>query len=215
MEWMIKGLNAFQREVFPAKNETYNKLAHSQHPRALLLTCADSRIVPDLLFQTEPGDLFIARNAGNIIPPFGVDQGGVSASIEYGLVALGIRDVVVCGHSDCGAMRALLKPESLERLPQVRHWLRHAEAARHIVEQEPDTFDLQARLRRVTEENVRAQIIHLQTYPFIASLMARGEIRLHGWYYEIATGTVFVNNAAGGRFEELRHREPLAAEVEA
>lgn len=215
MDWMTRGLDVFQREVFPAKTGTYQKLAHRQEPRALLLTCADSRIVPDLLFQTEPGDLFITRNAGNIIPPAGVDQGGVSASIEYGVEALGIRDVVVCGHSDCGAMRALLKPESLDNLPQVRHWLRHAEAARYIVEHEPDTGDVKARVRRVTEENVLAQIMHLRTYPFIARLAARGEIRLHGWYYEIETGTVFAHDAAGGRFEELRHAEPTAVGVEA
>jgi carbonic anhydrase len=128
---------------------------------------------------------------------------------------LGIRDVVVCGHSDCGAMKALLHPEVLDGLPQVRHWLRHAQTARHVVEAEGPEHDPQARLRRVTEENVLAQVVHLLTYPFIASRVARDEIRLHAWYYDIESGTIFACDAADGRFrhldaERLQHVTPPA-----
>src|SRR3982751_6268271 len=116
MERLLKGVSTFQREVFPQHRELFERLAAKQNPMALFITCADSRVVPDLITQSDPGDLFICRNAGNMVPPYGEMNGGVSATIEYAVVALNIRHIIVCGHSDCGAMKGVLHPEAVEQM---------------------------------------------------------------------------------------------------
>src|SRR5205085_8214171 len=134
MNDVFRGVMRFRCEVFPDKQALYRKLARDgQKPRALMISCADSRVVPELITQSEPGELFVCRNAGNIVPPFAQANGGVSSAIEYAVIALGVRDIVVCGHSDCGAMAGLLYPEKLSAMPNVAAWLRHSRAAEQIV----------------------------------------------------------------------------------
>jgi carbonic anhydrase len=200
MKKIVEGLVRFQREIFPAKRQFFNTLANSQHPMALFITCADSRIVPDLLTQTAPGDLFLCRNAGNIVPPYGANIGGVSATIEYAVLALGIKHIIVCGHSDCGAMRAALDPEKIKDMPAVADWLSHAEAARRTVVENCRDLPEDQLLDKVIQENVVAQLDHLRTHPSVAARVARGGISLYGWFYRIETGEVLGYDAVTGEF---------------
>jgi len=141
MQKLIQGLRKFQDDVFPAKRELFERLAKGQQPSTLFITCADSRVMPDLFTQAEPGELFAIRNAGNIVPPFGRQPGGVTATIEFAVVALGVRHIIVCGHTDCGAMKGLLHPESLAAMPTVASWLMQADATRRIVLENYETND--------------------------------------------------------------------------
>ena len=134
MQHIIEGFLSFQKEIFPQRKELFRSLASSQNPKALFISCSDSRLVPELVTQQEPGQLFVIRNAGNIVPPFGPEPGGVSATIEYAVVALGVTDIVICGHSNCGAMKAIADNANLEPMPAVSHWLRYADAAKAVVE---------------------------------------------------------------------------------
>ena len=169
----------------------------------LFITCSDSRIVPDLIMQSDPGDLFVCRNAGNIVPPYGEMTGGVSATIEYAVAVLNVSSIVVCGHSDCGAMKALLQPEKVQDLPTVRAWLRQAETPRRMVMDNYPGADEKTLLNAVIEENVVAQIEHLETHPFVASRLRRGDLEIYGWVYRIETGEIVTLDAAEGRFLPL------------
>jgi len=211
MKRLIQGLMRFQREVFPVKQQLFKSLAESQNPHSLFITCADSRVVPDLITQAAPGDLFICRNAGNIVPPYGLTNGGVTATIEYAVVALGIKNIILCGHSDCGAMRAVLYPERVKDLPTVASWLGHAECARRVVAENHANLTDEDALRVVTEENVVAQLDHLRTHPSVAVRLARGEINLYGWVYEIHTGQMTAYDVEEGRFLPLTENTMPAA----
>ncbi len=131
---LVDGFKRFRQDVFPEQEALFKKLASAQSPKAMFITCADSRIVPELITQSSPGDLFVTRNVGNVVPPYGQMNGGVSTAIEYAVVALGVKHIIICGHSDCGAMKAVLNPDPLEKMPTVKVWLRHAEVARTVVE---------------------------------------------------------------------------------
>jgi carbonic anhydrase len=203
MRRLIEGLVRFQREVFPAKQQLFRSLADGQNPRALFITCADSRVVPDLITQAAPGDLFICRNAGNIVPPYGEINGGVSATIEYAVMALGIRNIIVCGHSDCGAMKAVFHPEKVKDLPTVESWLRHAESARRVVRENYVGLTDEESVRLLTKENVVSQLDHLRTHPSVASRIARGEMNLYGWVYQIHSGQMTAYDAEVGDFLPL------------
>jgi carbonic anhydrase len=170
----------------------------------LFITCSDSRIVPSLITQTEPGDLFIIRNAGNIVPPYGEMQGGVSASIEYAVVALEVKYVVICGHTDCGAMKGILHPEKLGSMPVVAAWMHHGDAARRVVESAFPDLKGDERLPAITRENVAAQLRNLVTHPCIAARQARGDLELHGWIYNIPSGEVQTYNWQTRSFEIFR-----------
>lgn len=207
MRRIVEGLHRFQTAVFPAKRDLFHKLADSQNPRALFITCGDSRIVPDLITQTNPGELFICRNAGNIVPPFGELAGGVSATIEYAVVALQIANIIVCGHSDCGAMKGILYPQTTASMPMVAHWLRHAEPARYVVEELHREKSEEQKLEILTRENVRAQLNNLVTHPSVAARLARGTLSIYGWHYEIETGDVLTFD---GERNQFVHLEPAA-----
>ncbi|MCW5983465.1 MAG: carbonic anhydrase [Bryobacteraceae bacterium] len=209
MKRILDGLSRFQKEVFPEERALFSRLASSQSPEALFLTCADSRIVPGLLTQTRPGDLFICRNAGNIAPPHGEPAGGVSATIEYAVLALGVRDIIVCGHSDCGAMKGVMHPEKLASMPSVAAWLRHADRARVVTEENYGDLEPASRLAALTEQNVLAQLDNLRTYPSVASRLLKGALTLHGWVYDIESGVVRSYHADKGNFLPL----PLAGET--
>src|SRR5882724_615323 len=151
MDKLLKGIQRFQRNVFPRYQGLFRQLAVNQNPQALFITCADSRIVPEMLTQTAPGDLFICRNAGNIVPPYDDHSGGVTATIEYAVAALKVPNIIVCGHSDCGAMKGVLHPEKVKGLPTVARWLRHAEGARRMVDENHECIDENAKLRCLIE----------------------------------------------------------------
>jgi carbonic anhydrase len=169
----------------------FERLAGEQTPAALFITCSDSRVNPNLLTQTDPGELFVLRNVGNIIPPDGISNNSEAAAVEFAVEGLGIRDIIVCGHTHCGAMKGLLDPQSLRTMTHVRKWLRHAEATQQIVQENYRHLSGAARLTAAAEENVLVQIKHLQTMPSVAEALARGELNVYGWMYKIDTGDVF------------------------
>lgn len=190
MERLIEGYKRFLAETFPGKRDQFHLLADGQQPDCLFLTCADSRIVPDLILQTQPGDLFICRNAGNVIPRAGEPAGGVSATIEYAVQVLRVRHIIVCGHSDCGIIRALMTPDALDGLPSVRDWLQHVEPAwKYVDELERHGGEL-TRHTALARANVLAQLDNLRTHAFVQQAMAEGRLALVGWYYDILTGRI-------------------------
>lgn len=212
MKDLLEGVVRFQQEVYPAKRDLFARLAGKQTPRALIITCADSRVVPDMLTQCEPGDLFICRNAGNIVPSYGGSaMGGVSATIEYAVVALNIEHIVVLGHSDCGAMKGILHPEEVKHMPAVAAWLQHGDVARMMVEENYPDLDEDGQLRAIIEENVIAQVEHLRSHPSVATRLARNKISVHGWIYNIENGSVLAFDAEQGSFVPLDGRTSPSA----
>ncbi len=203
MKNIFEGLTLFQTLAYSKHRELFERLAKNQTPQAVFIACSDSRVVPNLMVQAEPGDLFIIRNAGNIVPPAGSSYGGTTASLEYAVVALGIRDVIVCGHSNCGAMNGVLHPEALENMPAVRQWVSYADLARRAaVEAHPGATD-EEMLERVVDYNVIAQVRNILTFPFVRPLVEKNELELYGWVYDIASGRVKGLDASGRRFVPL------------
>lgn len=202
MQKIIDGFLKFQREVFPARSELFKTLANQQSPKVLFVTCSDSRVVPELVTQQEPGDLFVIRNAGNIVPSYGPEPGGVSATVEYAVSVLQVTDIVICGHSNCGAMAAISSKQKLDHLPAVAHWLRYADAARAIIEAR-EHASAQERADDLVRENVIAQLANIKTHPSIALAMAQGRLRLHGWIYNIEKGAIDALDGQSKRFVPL------------
>jgi carbonic anhydrase len=213
---LIGRVFSFEKTTFPASSELFHKLAHEgQEPKALMISCADSRIVPEQIMQANPGDLFVCRNAGNIVPPYATQNGGVTSTVEYAVMALGIRDIIVCGHSDCGAMKAVANPAGLEAMPNVAAWLKHSVAAENVVSGGYPDLDPAERVRAISLENVIAQLNHLRTHPSVATAMARGEMALHGWFVDIHAGQVLGLDGESGEFIPLREDRDLPVAVPA
>lgn len=192
MRKLVEGVRQFQHRVFSSKQQMFGSLADGQHPLALFITCSDSRIDPNLLTQTEPGELFVLRNAGNIVPPYEALRGGEAATIEYAVAVLKVKHIIVCGHSHCGAMSSLVNHVPLDKLPAVRAWLSHAECTQRMIDKicrKPSGAE--NRLTAAIEENVLAQLKNLRTHPAVAAGLARDELKCHGWVYEFETGRVF------------------------
>ncbi|MGD1072164.1 MAG: carbonic anhydrase [Bryobacteraceae bacterium] len=186
---ILGGISRFQKEVYPEHQDLFESLARmGQRPEALFITCADSRIDPCLLTQTKPGELFICRVIGNVVPPYPATIGGVSATIEYAVGILRVPEVIVCGHTDCGVIRGALNPEALRDYPSVAAWLRYVEVEHR-------------EMMALTERNVVAQLRNLRTHPTVAARLEQGDLALHGWVYHIGTGTVTVYNEASRSFE--------------
>jgi carbonic anhydrase len=197
MQKLVQGIHQFQESIFTSQRELFQRLVAGQAPLALFITCSDSRVNPQMLTQTEPGEIFIMRNAGNIVPAYGVHHGGEAATIEYAVAVLKVRDIILCGHSHCGAMNGLLHPETLVDLPSVASWLTHARStARIIRENYQHLSDPKALLTATVEENVLCQLENLRTHPCVAAAVARGDLKLHAWVYKFETGQVFAFDAA-------------------
>jgi carbonic anhydrase len=205
LEGLKAGFRRFRTKVYPNHEQEYIKAASvPQTPHALIVTCADSRIDPEMITQSRPGDIFVTRNVGNLVPAYGEMLGGVSAVIEYAVSALKVQHVVICGHSDCGAMKGLLNPESLEKLPTVKSWLKNADAALSVASSLSETDEKkEERLRRLTEENVLLQMQHLRTHPSVAGAMAREELTISGWVYDIGKGEVRISEDGGRVFSPV------------
>jgi carbonic anhydrase len=206
----------FETRVYPEREDLYAHLAaNGQSPKALIISCSDSRVVPEHVVQAEPGELFVCRNAGNIVPPFTEVNGGVSATVEYAVAALGVTDIIVCGHSDCGAMKAVANPAGLETMPSVAAWLGHAATSRRVVGEAYPDLDGADRIRAISLENVVAQLAHLRTHPSVAARIAQGTLTLHGWFVDIHAGQVLGLDGATGRFAPLREGAlPVAQKAE-
>ncbi|GBD56435.1 carbonic anhydrase [Gluconobacter wancherniae] len=191
---LLGGVRKFETDVYPENAELFESLANSQSPSTLFITCADSRISPSLVTQTEPGELFIVRNVGNIVPAYGEMLGGVSSAIEYAVAVLKVKNVVICGHSNCGAMSALMDLNSpkLANLPTVRSWMRNAEAARAAFSNLKAEDAGPADIRSLAEANVLLQLAHLRTHPAVVSALAQNQLNIQGWFYDIPKGEIFV-----------------------
>lgn len=201
---LVDGVHQFQTHYFREQAELFRRLAaRGQNPQALFITCCDSRLLPHQMTQAQPGDLFVLRTLGNIIPPYGVSTGGEGATVEYAVTVLGIKDVIVCGHSHCGAMQALLQPEQAAAVPQVGRWLVHAEATRQIMQAKYAHLSGPALLTATVEENVLVQLENLRTHPVIAAGLAQNELKLHAWVFQIETGRVFRFDPTNGQFGPL------------
>lgn len=209
MERLLGGILQFQKDVYPGHKELFEQLAGGQAPQALFITCADSRVVPDMITQSQPGDLFICRNAGNMVPSYGEAHGGVSATIEYAVAGLNVEHVIVCGHTDCGAMKAILNPELTAEMPSVRHWLTHGQLARTMVKENYPHLNNEEQLQALIQENVVAQLEHLHTYPCIAARIARGKIQLHAWVYDIRTGEVTAWDSSRSCYVPIHEYSPV------
>lgn len=189
MPRFVDGALEFQADVYPKMADRFADLAHGQSPEALFITCSDSRIDPSLITGSQPGDLFVVRNAGNIVPPE-LDHLGVASAIEFAVRGLRVPHVVICGHSGCGAMGAMIDPSKASGLPLVSEWVAHASRAMG----EDPTLD------QVTERNVLLQLEHLRAHPAVAERLEAGDIELHGWIYDIGSGRITVHDEDEDRF---------------
>ncbi len=202
MQDIIDGFLKFQRNAFPERASLFKDLANQQSPRALFISCSDSRLVPELVTQREPGDLFVIRNAGNIVPSYGPQPGGVSASVEYAVAALQVSDIVICGHSDCGAMTAIASCKCLDHMPAVAGWLRYADSGR-VVNEARQHSSPQAKVASMVRENVIAQLANIQTHPSVRLALEEQRVALHGWVYDIESGCIEAFDGHTGKFVTL------------
>ncbi|MCC3771230.1 carbonic anhydrase [Streptomyces sp. UNOC14_S4] len=179
---LADGVARFQRDVFPAKEGLFARLATHHAPHTLFIGCSDARVVPELITGCEPGELFVIRTAGNLVPAYAPRTDGIAASVEYAVAALGVSDIVICGHSACGAMTALAEGHDLGAMPTTADWLRHADAARARA--------TAPGVDALVRSNVRAQLANLVTHPSVARALEQGTVTLHGWCFDIGSGTV-------------------------
>ncbi|MES2625424.1 MAG: carbonic anhydrase [Pseudomonadota bacterium] len=199
MEKLVSGIAKFQQTLFESHKQLFADLAQQQNPEILFITCSDSRIDPNMITQSKPGEMFICRNAGNIVPPHAPTTGGVTATIEYAVAVLHVKHIVVCGHTDCGAMKGAMYPDSVKHLRHVSDWLSHCAPAIARVAARNETVS-HAQLLELTEENVILQLHHLQTHPEVATRIAAGDIFLHGWVYDIELGEIHCYEKSSGAF---------------
>ncbi|HLK37476.1 MAG TPA: carbonic anhydrase [Polyangiaceae bacterium] len=204
MQKLVDGVHAFRAQYFTTHRALFRRLAErGQQPETLFITCSDSRVVPNLITSTEPGELFIVRNVGNVVPHVTV-PGGTAAAIEYAIEVLGVTNIIVCGHTHCGAVNAILNPETMDRLPFVKRWLAQGERLRAIVAERYAHLDEAARMLAAVEENVLVQLENLRAFPNVAERLDRGELAMTGWVFDIATGSVFEFDPGSGQFGPIR-----------
>ncbi len=219
MKKLVDGIIEFRRNLQPEYREKFSRLALGQSPDTLFIACSDSRVVPNLFASTDPGDLFVIRNVGNFIPMCrkdGHSSGDVSegAAIEFALMNLKVSDVIVCGHSECGAMHALLEGRNSVAAPNLRSWLRHGEPSLEKLSMASSRL---SPINRLSQLNVLQQIEHLQTYPIVRERLDQGKIRLHGWWFELSTANVYAHEGESNEFfligeEQSRPRPRVANE---
>lgn len=199
MSELSDGHGKFLKDVFPGLRQRYRELADHQSPHTLFIACADSRIVPHLILQAGPEELFVCRNVGNIVPPASAPCEGTICTVEYAVAVLHVRDIVICGHSDCGAVKTVLENKDLSALPATAQWLRYIERP------DPTTSegDFQSRHAALVRENAIAQLNHLKTHAVVSEALARGDLRLHAWSYDIPSGGIEEYDAGSGRFVPL------------
>lgn len=219
MKKLVDGIIEFRRNLQPEYREKFSRLALGQSPDTLFIACSDSRVVPNLFASTDPGDLFVIRNVGNLIPVCkkdGHSSGDVSegAAIEFALMNLNVSDVIVCGHSECGAMHAILEGRDKLAAPNLRSWLRHGEPS---LEKLSLVSSRLSPINRLSQLNVLQQIEHLQTYPIVRERLNQGKIKLHGWWFELSTANVYAHEGGSNEFfligdEQSRFRPRAANE---
>ncbi|GAB2979026.1 carbonic anhydrase [Streptomyces pseudoechinosporeus] len=196
MQPLIDHARSFRKQS-AERPEEFARLAEGQSPQVLFITCSDSRVVPALITGARPGELFELRTAGNIVPPYASEHPtSEAATIEYAVEVLGVDDIVVCGHSHCGAVGALVRDEDLTAVPAVRDWLTHATPKPTGAVEDPTVTD-------AVQGHILAQLLRLRSYPCVERRLTAGELRLHGWFYEIHTGSVLAHDVQSDVFTAL------------
>jgi len=208
MKELVAGYRRFKDNMTTEQAAIFDRLSTGQQPKAMFITCADSRVVPDVIMQCGPGDLFVSRNVGNVVPPYAAFTGGVSAAIEYAVVVLGVKHLIVCGHSDCGAMKAVLAPPK-QRMRAVEAWLQHCQAALEVTLQLYPEMENSDQLTQLTRQNVLMQLTHLRSHPAVAAKLAEGSLQLHGWIFDIKTCDVIAWSAEANAFIPLEETRPV------
>lgn len=211
MHRLLAGYARFRSTVYPSHKLLFEKLGKGQQPEALFITCSDSRVMPEMMLQTEPGQIFPIRLAGNLVPAYGLDGDGTAATIEYAIRALKVRDVIVCGHTSCGAMKELLEQAHTRDLPGVTSWLEqagHASKWLRSTLRDVKAISPEEKLNLVIEANVVQQLDHLRQHPAVRDGLAAGTLKLHGWVYDIVSGEIRALDAESGAFQPLPALEP-------
>jgi carbonic anhydrase len=219
MQRLIEGYSRFRSKIFPQHSQLFERLAVAQKPQALFIACSDSRVMPEMVMQCDPGDLFPCRNAGNLVPPPSETTSGVAATIEYAIRVLNVPDVVVCGHSDCGAMKSILQHEDLDKLPMVKSWLQHAGPSSRWLRgamEDAASWSFEQKLKMLTEANVIMQMQNLLAHPAVAEGVKAGTLNVHGWMYDIGSGAIRRFDSESGIFHPLiaDGQAPLTAQAQ-
>jgi len=204
---LLPGIHKFKTEVHESNEEFFQHLAKGQNPETMFITCSDSRVVPNLITQTDPGELFVLRNAGNIVPAHAAVIGGEEASIEYAVMALGIKNIVVCGHSQCGAVKGILNPQTVEQMPGVAKWLEHSAKTREIIKANYSNLDEDCQYNIAIQENVLVQMENIKTHPVISRLLWKREVHVFGWVYEMESGEVFIYDPVDETFQPIAYQD--------
>jgi carbonic anhydrase len=210
MRKLVEGIVKFRREMRPEYREQFAHLALDQNPDTLFIACSDSRVVPNTFASTDPGDLFVVRNPGNIIPPEDVSQSpaaaGAAAAVEFAVRRLGVKDIVVCGHSDCGAMKAMASGSEGNSGP-LAAWLRAAGDSLSELERRPELAPARARHDRLAQAHALVQLEHLKTHAAVREAVAAGRLRLHAWWFDLAGADVHAWEPELGRFTLIDEAE--------
>ena len=204
MQKLAKGIHSFQKGFFATHRALFEQLATAgQRPETLFITCSDSRVVPNLITNAAPGELFIVRNVGNVVPTLDL-PGGNAAAIQYAIEVLDVENVIVCGHTQCGAVKAILDPESVAHLEYVKRWIKSTMSVKRVIEEKYAHLSGEAQLTAAIQENVLAQLEHLREYPFVARRLEAGKLHVSGWIFDVARGEVFDYDPEQGEFVPLR-----------
>ncbi len=204
MQHLIKGVHYFQNVGFKQQKELFERLAEGQTPQVCFITCSDSRIDPNLITNAKPGQLFIVRNPGNVVPCYGTANNSAMAAVEFAVAMLGVKDIIVCGHTHCGAISGLFQPEKIANLRSLKEWLIHCDSTLEIIKDHYSHLHGDDLYTVASEENVLVQLEHLRSLPVIASRLTRGLINLHAWMYKIETGEMFVYESTESQFKKMQ-----------
>lgn len=205
MRKLVRGIVEFRKKLLPSYRKTFAQLALGQRPDALMIACSDSRVAPNVFASSEPGDLFVIRNVGNLIPPSG-NEGlagqdvSEAAAIEFSLTNLPVKDIIVCGHSECGAMCAVMDRAPLTQTPHLKNWLMYGEPSYQKLANDGPLNPLIAPHNQLSQANVLQQIEHLKTYPIVKKRMEEGTLKIHGWWFDIAHADVYAYDQEVGHF---------------
>lgn len=208
MRRLIAGIVDFRERLLPQYAKRFQELALTQAPNSLFITCSDSRVVPDLLASTHPGDLFTMRNVGNLVPPAtsnGISMGDLSeaSAIEYSVLVLGVANIVVCGHSECGAMKAVLTNSTPREAPNLAQWLHHAHVAALRLEQQGPLDERLTPHDQLSQLNVLVQIEHLMSYPMVRERTTAGTLHVSGWWFDVASGNMYAYDHRSRSFKVI------------
>lgn len=210
MDFLIEKYLRFKKEVFPKYKDTFKTLGEGQKPHTLFITCSDSRVVPELITNSLPGELFVVKNIANIVPPYGNSDlsSSVAGAIEYAVLTLNVKNIVICGHSNCGGCKALyFDDEKLKDKPNVKKWISISKDIPQKVKEIIKEENSEKRSELTEKMNIIKQLENLLTYPFIKEKFEKGEIKLYGWYFVIKTAEVYDYNFQTQEFELIEEQK--------